>query len=350
MVHLSAKQRKTTPGDGRTYRRLTYLATILALVVVVLGAYVRLTDAGLGCPDWPGCYGHLTVSSAQANESQVNAMYPDQPLEAGKALNEMVHRYAAGTLGLLILMLVGIGWWYKRHRAILSTLAGLVVFQALLGMWTVTMLLKPLVVTAHLLGGMTVLSMLWWIWLDNRHRWLRQAGAEPSPPSTVTSGMRWFAAVGLVLLIVQIFLGGWTSTNYAGLACSGFPTCNGQWWPDADYSNVFGLHEVNDLHGAGLIAIQWLHRLGALAVFITLLALAIKASPIAPRLALAIGILLGAQIAIGVGNVLFGLPLPLADAHNAVAALLLLAVIALNHHLNYPLTPSTGQASKGVLT
>lgn len=345
-----AKQRVKSAGSGRVYRRLTYLATILALVVVVLGAYVRLTDAGLGCPDWPGCYGHLTVSSAQANESQVNALYPDQPLEAGKALNEMVHRYAAGTLGLLIVMLVAIGWWYKRHRALLSTLAALVVFQALLGMWTVTMLLKPLVVTAHLLGGMAVLSMLWWIWLDNRHRCLREAGATPLPSSTVSPGMRWFAAIGMALLIGQIFLGGWTSTNYAGLACSGFPTCNGQWWPDADYGSIFGLHEVNNLHGPGLIAIQWLHRLGALVVFITLLALAIKASRLAPRVTLAIGILLGMQISLGIANVLFGLPLAMADAHNAVAALLLLSIIALIHHLNNPLTPAMGQAPKGVCT
>jgi len=349
VVHLnSAKQRVKSAGSGRVYRRLIYLATVLALVVVVLGAYVRLTDAGLGCPDWPGCYGHLTVSSAEANESQINTLYPDQPLEAGKALNEMVHRYAAGTLGLLIVMLVAIGWWYKRHRALLSTLAALVVFQALLGMWTVTMLLKPLVVTAHLLGGLAVLSMLWWIWLDNRHRCLREAGATRLPSSTVSPGMRWFAAIGLVLLIGQIFLGGWTSTNYAGLACSGFPTCNGQWWPDADYGSVFGLHEVNDLHGPGLIAIQWLHRLGALVVFIALLALTIKASPLAPRVTLAIGILLGLQISLGVANVLFGLPLATADAHNALAALLLLSIIALIHHLNNPLTPAMGQAPKGV--
>jgi len=344
----SAKQGKTNHGDGRVYRRLTYLATTLALVVVVLGAFVRLTDAGLGCPDWPGCYGHLTVSSAQANESQVNALYPDQPLEAGKALNEMVHRYAAGTLGLLVMLLVGIGWWYKRHRAILSTLAGLIIFQALLGMWTVTMLLKPLVVTAHLLGGMTVLSMLWWIWLDNRHRCLLTAGARALPLSTVTPGMRLFAVVGLVLLIAQIFLGGWTSTNYAGLACSGFPTCNGQWWPNADYSSVFGLHEVYDLHGPGLIAIQWLHRLGALVVFVYLVALVATVSPNAPRIALAISVLLMLQVALGVANVLFGLPLAMADAHNAGAALLLLAVLALNHHLNHPLTPAMGQAPKGV--
>ena len=347
---MPLRQRETRPGEGRVYRRLTYLATVLALIVVVLGAYVRLTDAGLGCPDWPGCYGHLTVSSAQANESQINALYPDQPLEAGKALNEMVHRYAAGTLGLLVLMLVGIGWWYRRHRALLSTLAALIVFQALLGMWTVTMLLKPLVVTAHLIGGMAVLSMLWWIWLDNRHRCLRTGGATSLSSARASPGMRWFAAIGLVLLIAQIFLGGWTSTNYAGLACSGFPTCNGQWWPNADYASVFGLHEVHDLHGPGLIATQWLHRLGALVVFVYLAALAIKVRPIAPRLALAIGALLVAQVSLGIGMVLFGLPLAMADAHNAVAALLLLSVIAVNHHLNHPLTPAMGQAPRGVCT
>jgi cytochrome c oxidase assembly protein subunit 15 len=350
MPRTSAKPRDQAQGHGRIYRRLTYLATILALVVVVLGAYVRLTDAGLGCPDWPGCYGHLTVGAAQANQAQVNAMYPAQPLEADKALNEMVHRYAAGTLGLLVLMLAGIGWWYKRHRAVLSTLVGLVVFQALLGMWTVTMLLKPLVVTAHLLGGMTVLSMLWWIWLDNRQRRLREAGASPLPLSTVPIGLRVFAVIGLVLLIVQIFLGGWTSTNYAGLACSGFPTCNGQWWPNADYGSVFGLHEVNDLHGPGMIAIQWLHRLGALLVFVTLVALVATVSPVAPRLALVISVLLMLQVGLGIGNVLFGLPLAMADAHNAVAALLLLSMIALIYHLNHPLTPARGQAAEGVLT
>ncbi|MGM0517707.1 MAG: COX15/CtaA family protein [Pseudomonadota bacterium] len=350
MARKPATPHETAGGDGRVYRRLTYLATILALVVVVLGAYVRLTDAGLGCPDWPGCYGHLTVSSAQANEARVNALYPDQPLEAGKALNEMVHRYAAGTLGLLVLMLAGIGWWYKRQRAVLSTLAGLIVFQALLGMWTVTMLLKPLVVTAHLIGGMTVLSMLWWIWLDNRRRRLRANGATPLPLSTVSLGLRVFAVVGLALLIVQIFLGGWTSTNYAGIACSGFPTCNGPWWPNADYASVFGLHEVHDLHGTGLIAIQWLHRLGAMVVFVTLVALMATVSPIAPRLALAISVLLMLQVGRGIVNVLFGLPLAMADAHNAVAALLLLSMIALIYHLNHPLTPARGQAAKGVLT
>lgn len=345
----SATQRAATQGDGRTYRRLTHLATILALVVVILGAYLRMTDAGLGCSDWPGCYGQLTVSSAEVNGAQVNAMSPDQPLEAGNALNQMAHRYAAGALGLLILMLVGIGWWYKRHRAILSTLAALFVFEALLGMWTVTMLLKPLVLTAHLLGGLAVLSMLWWIWLDNRHRCLHTAGATRLPKSTVTPGMRVFALVGLVLVIAQIFLGGWTSTNYAGLACGGFPTCNGEWWPSvADYSAVFGLHEVNDLQAPRLIATQWLHRLGALVVFVVLLALTIKVSRIAPRLALAIGTLLGVQITIGAANVMFGLPLATAVAHNTAAALLLLAMLALNHHLNNPLTPAMGQAPKGV--
>lgn len=345
MEHESANQRKATHGDGRVYRRLTYLATALALVVVVLGAWVRLTDAGLGCPGWPDCYGDVTASAAQANENAVSAARPDQPL------TELVHRYAAGALGLLILMLVAIGWWYKRHRAILSTLVALVVFEALLGMWSVTTQLKPLVVTAHLLGGLAVLSMLLWIWLDNRHRCLRTARATQLPKSKVIPGMRVFALVGLVLLIAQIFLGGWTSTNYAGLACSGFPTCNGEWWPSAaDYSAVFGLHAVDDLRAPRLIATQWLHRLGALVVFVVLMILTIKVSRIAPRLALAMGTLLGVQITIGAANVLFGLPPATAEAHTVAAALLLLTLVALNHHLNNPLTPAMGQAPKGVCT
>jgi len=338
-------QPETRKKTGRVYRRLTYLAVALALVVVVLGAYVRLSDAGLGCPDWPACYGHLTVGGAEAHASQIDARYPNQPLEPAKAIKEMVHRYAAGTLGLLVLMLVVLGWWGKRHQALLTILAGLILFQALLGMWTVTMKLKPLVVTGHLLGGMTVLGMLWWLLLDNRYRKLLSAGMSPS--STVTFGMRLFAGLGLVLLVGQIFLGGWTSTNYAGLACSGFPTCNGQWWPNADYADAFGTHAMD---GAGLVAIQWLHRLGALVVLIYLGALAITVRRVTPWLALAVGVLLLLQVSLGIGNVLYELPLPMADAHNAVAALLLLSVIALNHRLNYPLTHATGGASTGELS
>lgn len=345
MDQKSGKQPESSKNTGRIYRRLTYLAVALALVVVVLGAYVRLSDAGLGCPDWPACYGHLTVGGAEAHASQVDARYPNRPLEPAKAIKEMVHRYAAGTLGLLVLMLVVLGWWRKRHQTLLTILAGLILFQALLGMWTVTMKLDPLVVTGHLIGGMSVLAMLWWLLLDNRYRKLLAAGMSPS--STVTFRMRLFAGIGLVLLAAQIVLGGWTSTNYAGLACSGFPTCNGQWWPNADYGAAFGPHAMD---GAGLIAIQWVHRLGALVVLIYLGALVITVRRVAPRLALAVGILLLLQISLGIGNVLDGLPLPMADAHNAVAALLLLSVIALNHRLNYPMAHAPERVAKGELS
>jgi len=303
------------------YRRLLYVATALALVVVVLGAYVRLSAAGLGCPDWPGCYGHLTVAAAEAHATQIDARFPDRPLQPLKATKEMIHRYAAGTLGLLVLALVVVGWRQRRSHVLPLVLAVLIVLQALLGMWTVTLKLKPLVVTAHLIGGMTSLALLWWLLLDTRPLTKNGAAAQRLRP---------YAEGGLVLLAGQILLGGWTSSHYAGLACTGFPGCSGQWWPDADYAAGFGTAAIN---GAGLIAIQWMHRLGALAVLLYLGALALGSRRVMPRLGMTIGMLLLLQIAIGIGNVLTGLPLPLAAAHNAGAALLLLAVVALNHRL-----------------
>lgn len=304
------------------YRRLTYVAAGLALMVVVLGAYVRLSSAGLGCPDWPECYGHLTVGAAEAHISQIDARYPDRPLQPAKADKEMVHRYAAGTLGLLVLALVLLGWRRRAHGLPLM-LSALIIFQALLGMWTVTLKLKPAVVTAHLIGGMSVLALLWWLLLDAR--------AAPAIRSIATARrLRPYAIAGLVLLGVQIFLGGWTSSHYAGLACTGFPGCNGHWWPHADYAAGFGTRPID---GTGLIAIQWVHRLGALTVLLYLGALAIGGRRLIPYTSLAVGLLLLLQVAIGIGNVLAGLPLPLAAAHNAGAALLLLAVVTLNHRL-----------------
>jgi len=301
------------------YRRLTLLTALLALLVVVLGAYVRLSAAGLGCPDWPGCYGHLTVAAAEASPTQVAANFPDRPLDTAKANKEMLHRYVAGTLGLLVFAVAAFAWAGGRRR-LPPLLAGLVVFQALLGMWTVTLKLKPLVVTAHLLGGLGVLALLWWLVLDTR------------PVTTHAEGrrLRPFAIAGLVLLGVQMLLGGWTSSHGAGLACTGFPGCNGQWWPSTDMAAGFG---TAMLDGTGLVTIQWVHRLGALGVFLYLGGLALASYRFVPRLAVLLAILLLLQVAIGIGNVLTGLPLPLAAAHNAGAALLLLALLTLTHRL-----------------
>lgn len=307
------------------YRLLLAITTALALVVVVLGAYVRLSDAGLGCPDWPGCYGQISVAAAQSRADAISRHYPHNPLQPEKAFKEMLHRYAAGSLGLLVLVVAWLAWREQRRRGFALILGCLILFQALLGMWTVTMQLQPLVVTAHLAGGMTVLALLWWLLLNSRPSVL--SGQSPIP------SLRIFAAVGLLLLTLQILLGGWTSANYAGMACGGFPSCNGQWWPDADYVSGFG---VNVVDGAGLVAIQMVHRLGALSVLLYLGALALsclrRGDAVRP-IGLLLGLLLLLQVAIGVGNVLTGLPLPLAAAHNAGAAMLLLALLTLNYRL-----------------
>ncbi|MDH3946683.1 MAG: COX15/CtaA family protein, partial [Chromatiales bacterium] len=254
---------------SQTFRQLARLTALLAFAVVVLGAYVRLTDAGLGCPDWPGCYGKLTVTEVMRDVSSAEAAFPERAVDAGKAWREMIHRYLAAILGLAIVALAVIAW-RRRHIpgqpvALPIALVGLVIFQGLLGMWTVTLLLKPVVVMAHLLGGMTTLALLWWLSL--------------SPP-TADSGrhrLTSLALAGVAVVIVQIALGGWTSTNYAALACPAFPSCNGNWWPEMDFAEGFRLwrglgvdYEGGVLHNSARMAIHYSHRIFALAVIIVL--------------------------------------------------------------------------------
>ena len=317
------------------FNRLIYIATGLALCVVVLGAYVRLSDAGLGCPDWPGCYGTLTVPQSSDAISHAQTAFPDKPIEAPKAWKEMIHRYLATTLGLLILAIFVLGW--RECKAIkvspwLSTaLVFLVVFQGMLGMWTVTLLLKPAIVTAHLMGGMSTLAILTWI--THRHWGTISASYLPS------NNLRLFVRGALVILLLQIFLGGWTSTNYAALACTDFPTCHGAWLPDMDFANAF--HWVRELgvdstgkplELSAFVAIQWTHRLGALITFLYLgaLGLRLQRQPQLSRLASIMLLLLVVQVSLGIANLVLHLPLVLAVAHNMVAALLLITVVVLN--------------------
>ena len=324
------------------FHRFSMLAAILAFGVVVLGAYVRLSDAGLGCPDWPGCYGHITVPEDTASLQAANAAYPDRPVEAAKGWKEMVHRYFAGTLGLLILGL-GIVAWRKRKTAnypliIPLLLVGLVIFQALLGMWTVTWQLKPIVVVGHLLGGVTIVSLLWWQAL--RMRGGRKEGSALAPRFWLKAAF----ALGLVLVVAQIALGGWTSSNYAALACTDFPACHsGQIWPAADFRDGFVLwhglginYEGGVLDSSARVAIQLAHRLGAVIVAVFTLALAFALwrwvdGRAAKWSAAVLALLVTVQFALGVSNVLLTLPLPVAVAHNAGAALLLLVFVTLNH-------------------
>ncbi|MCM2312956.1 MAG: COX15/CtaA family protein, partial [Steroidobacteraceae bacterium] len=215
------------------FRRLCLVATLVALCVVVMGAWVRLSHAGLGCPDWPGCYGHLTVGEAVENAQHANAAFPERPLEPEKALKEMIHRYFASGLGLLIIAIAVVAWFNRRDpeqpMRLPGLLVALVVFQGLLGMWTVTLLVKPLIVTAHLVGGLATLSLLWWLALRVDH--------TTRPPGE--RGLRRLALVGLLVLAVQILLGGWVSTNYSALACPDFPTCQRSFWPDMDFKDAF---------------------------------------------------------------------------------------------------------------
>ena len=222
---------------------LTRIAIVLAFVVVILGAYTRVSDAGLGCPDWPGCYGQVVVPDAQGEIDQSNHVYASRPLERNKAWKEMIHRYAAGTLGLLILVIAVLSWKNRsqpgQQVVIPVILVALVIFQALLGMWTVTMLLKPIVVMGHLLGGMSILALLAWVYMRTRH-------GQAIISSKVSRLWPW-ALIALCVLVVQIALGGWTSANYAALICPDFPLCQGHWWPSVDFAGGF-----NPWHGHGI--------------------------------------------------------------------------------------------------
>ena len=287
-------------------RALCMAAVALAFVVVVMGAYVRLSDAGLGCPDWPLCYGKPVP--AEITDSHALA----------KAWKEMGHRYLAGTLGVLILVL-----WSLQRSALASAIVLVVVVQATLGAWTVTMLLKPAIVTAHLIGGMTTLSLLAWLALA---QW-------PHVPAPELRALRPVAALALLAVAIQIVLGGWVSANYAALACPELPRCPGP----MDYANAF--HVVRELGQTAqgellsfnaLRAIHWSHRLFANVALAAVLFAAFRAWRLERRLALLVALFVLLQFALGVANVALGLPLALAAAHNAGAALLLGALVVLN--------------------
>lgn len=321
-------------------RRLALAAMLLCLGVVVLGAYVRLSAAGLGCPDWPGCYGHVTPTGALANDALVQQRFPGAEIDAGKAWREMIHRYAASTLGLLIVVIAAIAVATRKARLVPLglpiALVVVVVFQGILGMLTVTWLLKPLIVTAHLVFGLTTLALLSWLWLT-----LRPRGTDSDAPRIVR---RW-ALVGIAALTLQIVLGGWTSSNYAAMACPDFPTCQASWWPSMDFRDAFVLwhglginYEGGVLDHPARVAIHFVHRLGAVVAALALLVAAGTAlwrvrRPGAVRAAVFVIAALALQLAIGIFMIWRGFPLWLATAHNAGAALLLLAAVLLNRRV-----------------
>jgi cytochrome c oxidase assembly protein subunit 15 len=322
-------------------------STGFALVVVILGAYTRLADAGLGCPDWPGCYGFLTVPDAEHEVVRAAERFPDAPLEQDKAWWEMIHRYFAGTLGLLILGIAAVAVVSARQQAsdfqagnqyseagqrlplkLPLFLLLLVICQAAFGAWTVTLKLWPQVVTAHLLGGFATLSLLWLLCL--RLGLFRGAW--------VPARLGTHALVALLVVVVQIALGGWVSSNYAALACPDFPTCHGDWWPAMKLSEGFNVAQSvgpnylgGQLESDARVAIQFTHRLGALLVLLVVGALIWRLWQARSPMALPVAALLAGQILLGILNVVLMLPLDIATAHNAVGALLLASLVTVNY-------------------
>jgi cytochrome c oxidase assembly protein subunit 15 len=359
--------------------RLAAFATVFAFLVIVFGAFVRLSNAGLSCPDWPTCYGKATWPGHEHEIARANEAFPDRPFETHKAWREQVHRMIAGTLGLLVFALALAAAWRQRPlpamllgaaaaaalgvflyiktayaaSAALSLVAialplaaafrleralpwriavatfAVVIFQAMLGMWTVTLLLKPIVVMGHLLGGLLTFALLGYVAL-------RLCGVREPTPAQL--GLRPVVVAALALLAAQIALGGWTSANYAALACGiDFPKCAGSWWPATDFREAFVLwrgigvnYEGGVLDAAARAAIQISHRIGAAVVFGYVLVTAVLAWRRGLRAhAALVALLLCVQVALGILNVKLLLPLPVATAHNGVAALLLLSLIAL---------------------
>jgi len=356
--------------------RLAWIGAALALSVSVFGAFVRLSDAGLSCPDWPTCYGKATWPGQVHEIEQANANF-DRPVETHKTWREQGHRIVAGTLGVLILALALLAVARRRAETIMlvgaavaaaggvlasmkgarlesgvlsivalalpvvaalrlprapplrvaTLLLAVVIFQAMLGMWTVTWLLKPVVVMAHLLGGLTTFALLSWVAL-------RLSGVGHVDDSL--SRLRRFVWLGIVVLGVQIALGGWTSANYAAWSCgTNFPTCLGQWWPQTDFREGFVLwrgigvdYEGGILDGPARTAIQLAHRIGALVAFLYLGWL----SGVLARHGLRgcgrlLAVFLLVQVALGIANVKLGLPLHVATAHVLVAVLLLFVLV-----------------------
>ena len=314
------------------FNKTINISLILALIVVILGAYTRLADAGLGCPDWPGCYGELLVPDVISSEYE-------RPLDVAKAWKEMVHRYAASILGFSILVIFLLAVFRKTEREqsikLPTALLLLVGFQGALGMWTVTEQVHPGIVTMHLFGGFSTTTLLFWLFLNQRSQ------AKIGQP--VLKRHKLMLIIVTALLIFQIFLGGWTSTNYAALSCGEyFPTCLGEMWPeDMDFKNAYYWGELGVDYEFGILenqtrtAIQMVHRVGALVVTAAIIALsfALKNYLAFQKNIVIVLALLGVQVALGIINVVMSLPMFAAVMHNAVALFLLLSLISLAHRM-----------------
>ena len=327
--------------DQLRFRRLVALTAVATLVLIMLGAYVRLSDAGLGCPDWPGCYGNLTPHHSALEIRGAEAIQPGGPVTMAKAWKEMVHRYLAMVVGALIAAIMFAAWRNRRLWAqpivLPSVIAAAVIFQAALGAWTVTLLLKPAIVTSHLLGGITILALLMSLLVR------QPVNGKWADGIMASRGLKGFAIAALVVVVAQVALGGWVSTNYAALACADLPTCHGQFAPKMDFANAF--HVIRPL-GMGpdgslltleaLTAIHWAHRVGAIVVSVVLISFAFSLMKVraGKKAAFMLLGLLAAQVLLGLSNVWFSLPLPVAVGHNGVAAMLVVWMLIINLRLS----------------
>jgi heme a synthase len=339
--------------DKDKFRKLAWVTVFLTFDLIMFGAFTRLTDSGLGCPDWPGCYGHANPVQAHAQISAAEAAMPTGPVSVVKAWIEMIHRYFAMGVGVLIIAMLVIAWrgWRKSDRtdlkfspALPALLFGFVCLQGAFGAWTVTLKLQPVIVTIHLLLGMTLLALL---------TWLAARQSEHLPVDSRAASLRLPAALALGVLAMQIALGGWVSTNYAALACTDFPLCHGNALPEMDFANGFTLWRHLGKTAGGeylpfpaLTAIHWTHRCFAIAVALIVgwtahRALRVQGLEKTARWLLAI---LGFQLLTGISTVYLNWPLGLAVVHNGGAALLVLLLVMLNYKARIPAKTASGRA------
>lgn len=327
----------------KRWSQLCLVAIFMAVIVIGLGAFTRLSDAGLGCPDWPGCYGHMTWPDSEQEKLAAEIRFPEAQVNTDKTWPEMVHRYFAGILGLIIVGLLVFAFKARARRLITPfklpvLLLVLVVAQAAFGMWTVTLKLLPQVVTAHLIGGFATLSFLALLMLRLRH--LQRLEREPDSQRLNKDPMG-LATVLLLAVIIQITLGGWTSSNYAALACADLPTCQGAWVPDMDFAEGFNINQkIGPNYEGGVLelrartAIHVSHRLGALMVLVLGLLLSWKLAQANKKsLSRLLLVAMVVQLALGLSNIWFALPLEVAVAHNLGGAMLLLVLIKINYDL-----------------
>lgn len=324
------------------FRRLAIIAAVVCFGMIALGAFVRMSNAGLSCPTWPLCYGYVTPPDTMSAIHQVEQAYAGHVVHVDRAWKEMIHRYLAGILGSTILIFTVLAILNRRDPeqpvALPVAISLLVVAQALFGMWTVTLELDPIVVSTHLLGGMLLFALLIWLALRSGRGGKLARGESFSPV------VRKAAFIALPILFLQLFLGAWTSTNYAGLACMGFPSCNGSWWPaHLQWGEAFQLwHRLGVDYNGGVLGyharmtIQFVHRLwaGVTVLYLGTLGgylLVRKGTPKAVRAlgALLVG-LLGVQVGLGAAMVDFGLPTNAAVGHTANAAMLLATLVSIN--------------------